>query len=55
MEFSLSRTELGRTELGRTEVSRFEYLAEATSTNDVLKEHATADADAARPFGGRHR
>jgi BirA family biotin operon repressor/biotin-[acetyl-CoA-carboxylase] ligase len=36
MEFSLSRTE----------VSRFEYLAEATSTNDVLKHHATADTAA---------
>ncbi|WP_104196519.1 biotin--[acetyl-CoA-carboxylase] ligase [Cryobacterium sp. M15] len=36
MEFSLSRTE----------VSRFEYRSEATSTNDVLKEQATADAAA---------
>ena len=36
MEFSLSRTE----------VSRFEFIAEATSTNDVLKQHATTDAAA---------
>ncbi|MDJ0350942.1 biotin--[acetyl-CoA-carboxylase] ligase [Cryobacterium sp. PH29-G1] len=36
MEFSLSRTE----------VNRFEYRSEATSTNDVLKEHATTDAAA---------
>ena len=36
MEFSLSRTE----------VNRFEVLAEATSTNDVLKQHATTDAAA---------
>ncbi len=36
MEFSLSRTE----------VSRFEYRSEAASTNDVLTEHATADAEA---------
>ena len=36
MEFSLSRTE----------VSRFEYRSEAASTNDVLKELATADAAA---------
>lgn len=36
MEFSLSRTE----------VSRFEYRSEAASTNDVLREHATANAAA---------
>ena len=36
MDFSLSRTE----------VNRFEYLAEAASTNDVLKEQATADVAA---------
>ncbi|WP_104135602.1 MULTISPECIES: biotin--[acetyl-CoA-carboxylase] ligase [unclassified Cryobacterium] len=36
MEFSLSRTE----------VSRFEFLSEAASTNDVLKEFATTDAAA---------
>ena len=36
MEFSLSRTE----------VSRFEYRSEAASTNDVLREYATADAAA---------
>ncbi|WP_104082420.1 biotin--[acetyl-CoA-carboxylase] ligase [Cryobacterium sp. Y11] len=36
MEFSLSRTE----------VSRFDYRAEATSTNDVLKDLATTDAAA---------
>ncbi|TFD69495.1 biotin--[acetyl-CoA-carboxylase] ligase [Cryobacterium ruanii] len=36
MEFSLSRTEVGR----------FEYRSEATSTNDVLRELATADAAA---------
>ena len=36
MDFSLSRTEM----------SRFEYRSEAASTNDVLKEHATADAAA---------
>lgn len=32
--------------LSRTEVSRFEYRSEAASTNDVLTEHATADAAA---------
>ena len=36
MEFSLSRTE----------VNRFEYRSEAASTNDVLREYATADAAA---------
>ena len=36
MEFSLSRTE----------VSRLEYLSEASSTNDVLKQYATTDAAA---------
>jgi BirA family biotin operon repressor/biotin-[acetyl-CoA-carboxylase] ligase len=32
--------------ISRTEMSRFDYRTEATSTNDVLKEQATADAGA---------